>query len=816
VVYTDYRPVPLEYYALMAGQKSMLLLKNKKGELKHENFEKLSKLIKHPDDEMGTDPKAAKKRGGQGGLVQDIKKIVGVLHAKNMTPGILFAFSKKDVELIAKEISKEMSLLSADQKRALDSMFNSTIQRLSEEDQKLPQITALRGILIAGIGLHHGGMLPILKELVELLFQSGLIKVLVSTETFSMGINMPAKSVVFTSVQKWDGEKFRVLSGSEFVQMAGRAGRRGLDDRGFVITMMDQNIDFKKFNLSLRNESKHDPLISQFSLSYNMILNAMTMEGFAPEEMILKSFKQFQYDQNTQKHEMLLEEWQQTVQMLQRHWFGRDPRRFQALLSIIHRQKQLKKIDQALNQVLTDPKNSLNFLQIGRLIQVKGCGWVPFINFAKVDQRIIVDVVASVNYTKNPALAKKVLCSCVACLDAQDLTLGKEPAVTSIDLKSIMAISSIVIIMPQNLIEIKPRLQVRELVAKVIREFRHEVPLLNLIADIPVADDTIRKLVQDKQEARKGVVDHIAKLKADYKTDFLAGSPTAPQNQPLVFQNRLKIEELLASNIDTSEVSYLRGKMQEIMAPKDWAARAGKPEKKPDQILAKELQSMRLFLRVGKKIRTVFSDSHSDYTMVLFSEFSGMKKVLQRLEFFDKEEILTPKGKVASRICGADELLLTQMMFEGHLSDLNARLSAILLSFIVNEDRASAKKPPKISDEKLMKAFEASKKTAKFLNAIYGEYNLASLTEEDLMETLNPSLFDTIQKWYDGGSFADICKTSPQYEGNLIRSIKRLFELLKELIDAADSLGNKELRERFREGQEKLYRGIVFAASLYL
>lgn len=88
-------------------------------------------------------------------------------------------------------------------------------------------------------------MIPILKELVEILFQLGVLKALISTETFSLGINMPARCVVFSSVQKWDGEVFRVLSGSEFVQMAGRAGRRGLDPKGVVITMLDETVDLK-------------------------------------------------------------------------------------------------------------------------------------------------------------------------------------------------------------------------------------------------------------------------------------------------------------------------------------------------------------------------------------------------------------------------------------------------------------------------------------------------------------------------------------------------------------------------------------------
>jgi ATP-dependent RNA helicase DOB1 len=98
-------------------------------------------------------------------------------------------------------------------------------------------------LLKRGIGIHHGGLLPIVKEVIELLFQEGLLKVLFTTETFSMGINMPAKTVVFTSIEKFDGEEYRTVTGGEYIQMSGRAGRRGLDDRGIAILMANKKLE---------------------------------------------------------------------------------------------------------------------------------------------------------------------------------------------------------------------------------------------------------------------------------------------------------------------------------------------------------------------------------------------------------------------------------------------------------------------------------------------------------------------------------------------------------------------------------------------
>lgn len=122
-------------------------------------------------------------------------------------------------------------------------VFRNAISSLSEDDRQLPQIEHILPLLRRGIGIHHGGLLPILKETIEILFQEGLLKVLFATETFSIGLNMPAKTVVFTSVRKFDGKDTRWVSSGEYIQMSGRAGRRGLDDRGVVIMMIDEKME---------------------------------------------------------------------------------------------------------------------------------------------------------------------------------------------------------------------------------------------------------------------------------------------------------------------------------------------------------------------------------------------------------------------------------------------------------------------------------------------------------------------------------------------------------------------------------------------
>ena len=125
----------------------------------------------------------------------------------------------------------------------MDQIFTNALNGLNEDDKQLPQIEHILPLLHRGIGIHHSGLLPLLKEVIEILFQEGLIKVLFATETFAMGLNMPAKTVVFSQVSKWDGKNLRYLTSGEYIQMSGRAGRRGLDERGIVIMMAHDKVE---------------------------------------------------------------------------------------------------------------------------------------------------------------------------------------------------------------------------------------------------------------------------------------------------------------------------------------------------------------------------------------------------------------------------------------------------------------------------------------------------------------------------------------------------------------------------------------------
>ncbi|RCK65514.1 ATP-dependent RNA helicase DOB1 [Candida viswanathii] len=298
VVYTDFRPTPLQHYLFPAGGDGIHLVVDEKGTFREENFQKAMATI---GDNTGDDPASADKsrngkkgktfKGGNKDGKSDIYKIVKMIYMKKYNPVIVFSFSKRECESLALKMSK-LDFNTDEEREALTQIFNNAIELLPESDRELPQIKNILPLLKRGIGIHHSGLLPILKEIIEILFQEGFLKVLFATETFSIGLNMPAKTVVFTSVRKWDGVGFRWVSGGEYIQMSGRAGRRGLDDRGIVIMMIDEKMEPQVAKGMVKGQA--DRLDSAFHLGYNMIVNLMRVEGISPEFMLENSFYQFQ------------------------------------------------------------------------------------------------------------------------------------------------------------------------------------------------------------------------------------------------------------------------------------------------------------------------------------------------------------------------------------------------------------------------------------------------------------------------------------------------------------------------------------------
>ena len=200
-------------------------------------------------------------------------------------PCFFFNFSRQRCQDSALELAKARIF---ERNPEISSFIRKKLECAAPKIRSLKSTQVLQQILPFGIAFHHAGLIPLIKEIVEELFSKGLINILYTTETFAVGINMPAKTVAFQSLRKFDGFNFRFLNSKEFFQIAGRAGRRGIDKEGFVYSMVDRR-DFDYNLLKKMTSADVDPIMSQFRLSINTVLNLIKRHTVEEIETILKS-----------------------------------------------------------------------------------------------------------------------------------------------------------------------------------------------------------------------------------------------------------------------------------------------------------------------------------------------------------------------------------------------------------------------------------------------------------------------------------------------------------------------------------------------
>ncbi|KAG8005225.1 Helicase SKI2W, partial [Nibea albiflora] len=296
VISTMKRPVPLEHYLYTGNstktQKEMFLLVDAAGNFLTKGYytavdTKKERTSKHAQS-FGTKSTSHNTSASQDRAVW--LTLLHFLSQRQQTPVVAFTFSRTRCDDNARSLDS-MDLTTSIEKAEIHSFFQKSLSRLRGGDRQLPQILVMRDLLKRGIAVHHSGILPILKEVIEMLFSRGLVKVLFATETFAMGVNMPARTVVFDSIRKHDGTGFRNLLPGEYIQMAGRAGRRGLDATGTVIILCKAGVH-EMADLHVMMLGKPTLLQSQFRLTYTMILNLLRVEALRVTDMMRRSFSE--------------------------------------------------------------------------------------------------------------------------------------------------------------------------------------------------------------------------------------------------------------------------------------------------------------------------------------------------------------------------------------------------------------------------------------------------------------------------------------------------------------------------------------------
>lgn len=753
VVYTDFRPTPLQHYFFPAGADGIHLVVDEKNVFREENFQKAMASIA---DKQGTDAadftakrkgKGKDKRTNKGGNKDqsDIYKIVKMIMLKNYNPVIVFSFSKRECENYALSMS-QLAFNDESEKAMVSKVFNSAIEMLSEEDRSLPQIQHILPLLRRGIGVHHSGLLPILKETIEILFQEGLLKVLFATETFSIGLNMPAKTVVFTSVRKFDGVSQRWVTPSEFIQMSGRAGRRGLDERGIVIMMIDEQMEPAVAKDIVRGQQ--DNLNSAFYLGYNMILNLIRVEGISPEFMLERCFFQFQ---NTASVSGL----EKQLHALETEKTNLNITDEATVKDYYQLRQQLDTLAQDMRDVIMHPNYCITFMQAGRLVRVKhndmDFGWGAVVNYTprkslngevyRPQDSFVVHVLVSVSQDAKPGAKPK-----------DGLPVGVRPPlpgdkgrmeVIPVLLSCIDTIGNLRIFLPPDLKSGDQRNNVRKALDEVKKRFPDGIAVLDPIENMNIRDDSFRSLLRKIE----------------------------------VLESRLLSNPLHSSSRLPELYNQYTGK-----------------------------------LALQEKIKSVKKEIQSALSIKQLDELKSRKRVLRRLGFIDELDVVQIKARVACEISTGDELVLSELLFNRFFNELTPEQCAACLSCFIFEEKS--KETPNLKEE-LAKPYREIQNQARIIAKISQESKLA-VNEEEYINTFKYELMEVVFAWAKGASFAQICKMTDVYEGSLIRLFRRLEELLRQTAQASKVMGSEELEQKFTKALDLVRRDLVAAQSLYL
>lgn len=284
LVRSEHRSVPLSFYYYYDGALYDLL--NRKRKLNPQ----LRSIVENANkkrERLSREERQERREAKRAAYFPE--KIVKAMEKEKMLPAIFFLFSRKRCDEAVQFSDKAVTLTLEEKER-----LNRAIDEALDEHPSLQDNPHLK-YLRQGVAAHHAGLLPMWKMLVENLFQQGLIKVVYATETLAAGINMPARSTVISAIAKFSDEGLRPMTASEFLQMSGRAGRRGMDERGNVVVVCHPNEPVEQ--AAELAAAPADPLVSHFTPGYGMVLNLLqrhTMEE--SKELIERSFGQFVAD----------------------------------------------------------------------------------------------------------------------------------------------------------------------------------------------------------------------------------------------------------------------------------------------------------------------------------------------------------------------------------------------------------------------------------------------------------------------------------------------------------------------------------------
>jgi len=756
--------------------------------------------------------------------------LVNYLKKRELLPCVVFFFSKRRCDA-ASDSLRNLDLTTSEEKREVNAFCERSISRLSPADRRLPQITRVRDLLLRGVGVHHAGLLPIVKEVVEMLFCRGLTKLLFCTETFAMGVNAPAKAVVFQSLRKHDGTSFRSLLPGEYTQMAGRAGRRGLDTVGTVIINCEDGGAGgprrgpgagpelpAESDLRRLTTGKAARLESQFRLTYNMILNLLRVEDLRVEDMIRRSFAEFHAQRALPDQQKLLAAAQAKVaELAQAPW----PECYAGCTrEEVEEYADLAATCEDLTAALAPRLPAALAFAPGRVVLC----WPR----AGVGAEVAAVAAGSPTARPPPALALAVRHS--AAEEGRFGRPGRPERVTLMILRPPGSSMPPSAALPSSGGGGGRGGDPPGMAARRGRglDIEDEFGGLRLAggrggggrgggrgssapareAALPLWGDAW-VLCEVPTAEVLGLFTHVAAIDAtgvlagSEKALHAAGAALAAARDGGGLEGADPVKDLRVAGMDDVEAYAERaaalGQLQ--------ASRCHNCVGLPAQFQQADAR-----LRVRREIARL-RHSMSDAALQQMPDYQLRITVLEDLGYINPAHTVQLKGRVACEVQSGDELVTTELIFAGLLDDLDSAEAAALLSALVFQEKSDA-------DLRLTGGLEQARDALTSLAWGLGEAQAAAglpiAPDEYVKSALNFGLMEVVYEWAKGTPFRDICMLTDVMEGSIVRSISRLEETLREVRDAARVMGSARLFQQMKEASEAIKRDVIFAASLYV
>lgn len=768
VISTVARPVPLEHYLFTGNspktQGELFLLLDSRGTFHTKGYyaaveAKKERMSKHAQT-FG-----AKQPTHQGGPAQDrgvYLSLLASLRAREQLPVVVFTFSRGRCDEQASGLTS-LDLTTSSEKSEIHLFLQRCLARLRGSDRQLPQVLHMSELLHRGLGVHHSGILPILKEIVEMLFSRGLVKVLFATETFAMGVNMPARTVVFDSMRKHDGSAFRDLLPGEYVQMAGRAGRRGLDPTGTVIVLckgrMPEMADLHRMMMG-----KPSQLQSQFRLTYTMILNLLRVDALRVEDMMKRSFSEFPTRKDSKAHEQALAELTQKLGTL------KEPDTTGQLVDLPEYYswgEELTEIRSLIQRHVMESVNGLKSLSAGRVVIVKN---------QEHHNALGVTLQVSSNSTS------RVFTTLVLC-DKPKSEAPAERGSASPDVPYPDDLVGFKLFLPEGPCDhTVARLQLGDVAAITTK-------VLRVNGEKILEDFSKRQQPKFKKDPPIAAVTTAVQELLRLAQAYPAGPPTLDPVNDL----KLKDVSVVEGGLRARKLEELIRGAQCVHSPRFPAQYLRLRERMQIQ---KEMERLRFLL--------------SDQSLLLLPEYHQRVEVLRTLGYVDEAGTVKLAGRVACAM-SSHELLLTELMFDNALSALRPEEIAALLSGLVCQS-------PGDMGEQLPSTLKQGVERVQAVAKRIAEVQVAcglNQTVEEFVGELNFGLVEVVYEWARGMPFSELAGLSGTPEGLVVRCIQRLAEMCRSLRGAARLVGEPVLGAKMETAATLLRRDIVFAASLY-